>query len=625
VESLIVAIRVERRWPLWAALAVALGWLLAAVTALAAAQPVSLPALALALLPPLALLLLVIALLPAARAPVPLDTAAAQLADTLDQVGTLAAKLAAVDGSLAACVARTAELATATAATLPGLGGSGAAINAAAADIAASGAATLSVIDSFGASLPALAETLVAIETTLQRATAGSADQLQHVAATLSDIQARQNSTTAQAEASIAAMTALLARIDEASQASTSAIAKRAYALDAAVDGVLARSSAVVEQMRVAVEARLQGLADGVDAAHRQLMIQRDDGAADFAARLDTLLATSGLLSDRLANHAGATDHIQDRLAAAGDAGAALTAHLSLLETRASDLLSPLAAAEAALTSLDADIAVVFARAATVGDAVQQGADAAGAAARDLADNEAAITASATLMIDRLHTARAVLADMAAETSATHAEVARIEPVATKAAAVLDTVLSGAVTALLTQMDTAMTALNAESAAMAARFSDQLQGLTDRVDAGTARIEAIDAGFVARERDAIGARAARVIERLHEASIDVARLLDIRLGESDWAAHRSGDRSVYARAIVPQLGDETDRNMARLFAHDPEFRNEANFFCDNFEGMITRLANGRDGHAIATTMLTSDIGKIYLALATASNRIAPSG
>ena len=625
MESLIVAIRVERRWPLWAALVVALGWLLAAVAALAAAQSVSLPALALALLPPLALLLLVTALLPAARAAVPLDTADLQLADTLEQVSTLAASLAAVNGSLAACVAQTAVLATATASTLPGLGGSGAMISATAADIAASGAATQSVVAGFGASLPALAETLAAIETTLQRATAGSADQLQHVAAALSDVEARQHSATAQAEASIAAMMALVARIDEASQASTSAIAKRAYALDSAVDGVLARSSAVVEQISVAVEARLQGLADGVDAAHRQLMIQRDDGAVDFAARLDALLATSGLLSDRLANHAGAADHIQDRLAAAGDAGEALTDRLSRLDTRATDLSSPLGEADAALARLAADIDVVFARAETVGEAVQRGADAASAATRHLADNEAAITASATLMIDRLHTARAVLTDMTADTSAAHAEVARIEPVATKAAAVLATVLSSAVTALLTQMDTAMASLNAESAGMAARLSDQLQGVTDRVDAGTARLEAIDARFAVRERDAIGARAARVIERLHEASIDVARLLEIRLGESDWAAHRAGDRSVFARAIVPQLGDETDRKMARLYAHDPAFRNEAGFFCDNFEGMIIRLANGRDGHAIATSMLTSDIGKIYLALAAASNRNAPSG
>jgi hypothetical protein len=152
-----------------------------------------------------------------------------------------------------------------------------------------------------------------------------------------------------------------------------------------------------------------------------------------------------------------------------------------------------------------------------------------------------------------------------------------------------------------------------------------MTALTERVEAGAARIDAIDARFVTRERDAIGARAARVIARLHESSVDVARLLGIRLGDSDWAAHRAGDRSVFARAVVPQLGDETDRKMARLFAHDPDFRNEAGFFCDSFEGLIARLANGRDGDAIATTMLTSDIGKIYIALAAASNRNAPPG
>ena len=648
MESLIVSIRVERRWPLWAALVVAAGWLIAAIVAAPPFSAASLPALAQGLLPPLALLLLLVALLPAARAPLPLADTENRLASAIDQVTALAARLTEVDASLAASAVHTSELAAATAATLPGLGGSAVAVSGLAATIAASGVATQSVITSFGTSLPALADTVARIETTLQRATSDSVGQMQQVAGVIDDLDTRQHNAAAQAQANIDAMTALLARIDEASQASTSAIAKRAYALDAAVDGVLARTTAAVDDMRAAVEAQMQGLADGIDVAHRQLMVQRDDGAAAFAARLETVLDTSARLAAHLAGHAGAANLMQQGLGAAGDAGDRLVDRIAAVQTRILGLLSPLASteaavaalasqvgyadtaagqqlagAEAAVASLAGDINAMLAQVATLGDAVRQGSDTAGVAAHDLAETQATITTSTASLIDGFHAAQATLADMSAKTDAAHVEMARIEPAARAAADAVETALSGTITALIDRLDTGLTAISSGSEAMTSRLSEQLHALTDRVEAGTARIDAIDARFVLRERDAIGARAARVIERLQEASVDMARLLGIRLGDSDWTAHRAGDRNVFVRAIVPQLGAETDRKMARLFEFDPEFRNEANFFCDSFEGVIARLANGRDGEAIATTMLTSDIGKIYLALATVSNRHAP--
>ena len=447
-----MSIRVERRWPLWAVLAVALAWLAAALAGATPPTLATLPALALALLPPLALLLLVTALLPPGRDPLPLVEAETRLENAVATATILAARLGEIDAHLASSTAHVEGLATATAATLPGLGGSAEAISAVAADVARSGADAGAVIDTLAASLPALVATVDTLAMTMARSAADGAAQVASLTAALADAEVRQQAASSAAHADIAAMTAQLGQIDAASQASTSVIAKRAYALDAAVDGVLARSSAALESLR-----------------------------ADFAGELDAL--------------AGRFAETRDALAGVGN---------------------DVGAIEAALAGL-----------ANGGEAVS------------------------------------------------------------------------------------------------ARLATQVAALAERIEAGAARIDAIDARFVTRERDAIGARAARVIERLHEASVDVAHLLGIRLGDSDWVAHRAGDRSVFARAVVPQLGAETDRKMARLFAYDPDFRNEAGFFCDSFDGLIARLASGRDGEAIATTMLTSDIGKIYLALAAASNRNAP--
>jgi hypothetical protein len=64
--------------------------------------------------------------------------------------------------------------------------------------------------------------------------------------------------------------------------------------------------------------------------------------------------------------------------------------------------------------------------------------------------------------------------------------------------------------------------------------------------------------------------------------------------------------------------------MASLYQHDPDFRAEAAQYVGLFEDLIQRLLGDRDGEALAATMLSSDVGKIYVAIAEATERLPPS-
>jgi hypothetical protein len=148
--------------------------------------------------------------------------------------------------------------------------------------------------------------------------------------------------------------------------------------------------------------------------------------------------------------------------------------------------------------------------------------------------------------------------------------------------------------------------------------------LAATVDTVEKRIGDVETRFTVRARDTLAARSTRLINQLNAASVDVAGLLAISVDNADWNTCLGGDRGIFARAVANRIDRETGREMARLFQHDTEFQAEAVRFCDIFEDLITRLLGDGDGATLASMMLSSDLGKIYVATADAAKRLPPA-
>ena len=61
--------------------------------------------------------------------------------------------------------------------------------------------------------------------------------------------------------------------------------------------------------------------------------------------------------------------------------------------------------------------------------------------------------------------------------------------------------------------------------------------------------------------------------------------------------------------------------MAAVYEGDGEFRETVNRYIADFEAMLREVLSTRDGNAIAVTLLSSDVGKLYVALAQAIDRL----
>ncbi|MBA4162850.1 MAG: hypothetical protein C0515_12385, partial [Novosphingobium sp.] len=63
------------------------------------------------------------------------------------------------------------------------------------------------------------------------------------------------------------------------------------------------------------------------------------------------------------------------------------------------------------------------------------------------------------------------------------------------------------------------------------------------------------------------------------------------------------------------------RAVAQLYESDREFRDHVSRYIHDFEAMLRQLLSTRDGHALGVTLLSSDMGKLYVALAQAIERL----
>jgi hypothetical protein len=110
-------------------------------------------------------------------------------------------------------------------------------------------------------------------------------------------------------------------------------------------------------------------------------------------------------------------------------------------------------------------------------------------------------------------------------------------------------------------------------------------------------------------------------ESLNSTAIDVAKILSNDVTDTAWAAYLKGDRGVFTRRAVRLLDAGEARAIASHYSEDSEFREHVNRYIHDFESMMRVLLSTRDGNAIGVTLLSSDVGKLYVALAQAIERL----
>ena len=116
-------------------------------------------------------------------------------------------------------------------------------------------------------------------------------------------------------------------------------------------------------------------------------------------------------------------------------------------------------------------------------------------------------------------------------------------------------------------------------------------------------------------------RAALITDSLNSAAIDIGSALSADIADTAWEAYLKGDRGIFTRRVVRLIDNGTSRDIAELYQKDDGFKANVSRYLHDFEAMLRVMLSTRDGHALSITMLGSDLGKLYVALAQAVQRL----
>lgn len=116
-------------------------------------------------------------------------------------------------------------------------------------------------------------------------------------------------------------------------------------------------------------------------------------------------------------------------------------------------------------------------------------------------------------------------------------------------------------------------------------------------------------------------RMAIITDTLQSNAVDITRALDSEVADTAWASYLRGDRGIFTRRAVRLMDTGDARQVLNLYENDGAFQAQVNRYIHDFEAMLRHVLSTRDGHAISVTLLSSDMGKLYVALAQAIERL----
>ena len=200
-----------------------------------------------------------------------------------------------------------------------------------------------------------------------------------------------------------------------------------------------------------------------------------------------------------------------------------------------------------------------------------------------------------------------------------------VESVASKlgkdAAEVLDTTLLAASHQSITELESAAAKASGASRDAAIQLRDQLAKVSELASNLETRVsrareqaeESVDNDFARRM--------ALITESLNSNAIDISKAMSSDVTDTAWASYLRGDRGIFTRRAVSLLDSTEARDIAEIYDDDPDFRENVSRYIHDFEGMLRTMLSTRDGNALGVTLLSSDMGKLYVALAQAIERL----
>jgi len=185
----------------------------------------------------------------------------------------------------------------------------------------------------------------------------------------------------------------------------------------------------------------------------------------------------------------------------------------------------------------------------------------------------------------------------------------------------LNRIIDDKIASIAPKLEQAVSSAVATTQSTAAHLTDQLTAIEDMTIKLEQRILFAKEKAEQSSDENFTRRVAQLTESLNSISIDVGKILSNDVTDTEWAAYLRGDRGIFTRRAVRLLDRREVHEILTQYSGNDEFREHVNRYIHDFEAMLRGVLATRDGSAVSVTLLSSDVGKLYVALAQAIERL----
>ncbi|MFZ5726391.1 MAG: hypothetical protein ACOY4C_08250 [Pseudomonadota bacterium] len=486
--------------------------------------------------------------------------------------------------------------------------------------------------------LAASAEVVGAHDAALARVTEGAASVRSAMTDTLAALSAQSEESWRRfregVDAAAAQMDARLAAARDAGDAMGAQLSAHADASDALAARIAAHVAEVgkqLETLNVNVDASTGVVGRAIDDTRAQLAAFQEQvqSGNHASAQLVTHAESLLLALDAVTRELDETlPHALDRIAGHGKTTQSALAEIRpLLESSelvAQSTVSHVHAVQATLRSNGEQMAGQAEAQQAMADRLKTSLAEAEAALAKLRDGaEAFSEEGGARMIATLAEVRATADSAANEARLTLERLvdgAR-ETMKATASEAIDAAFQTEIMAQLAAIEDASARAVAAANGAAERLMRQMTAIMDTSASVEQRVSEAEQAIAASDRDSLAKQVGVLTEALKSTAIDVTKILSSEVSDAAWDAYLKGDRGVFARRAVKLVENSEVKEILRLYQNDDGFHAAVNQFIHDFEAMLRLLIGARDGSAISVTLLSSDIGKLYVALAQSIDRL----
>ena len=448
------------------------------------------------------------------------------------------------------------------------------------------------------------------------------------------DLQERQTRMAEQERHAVARVSGMLSELDdsiaerfERHRHQVEEVAERARSVTGQLEQFDARLRSIVTQSGDAQERLLNALgslSENLTATRASLAVTDGDVeklTGDSLHLLELLQSSAkqaystlpeaiAVSQDRISRLEGGIASLLEQVDRANASGETLAGSLDGSTERLETMLERITQAQTDIAERGTRHAETFAALATTLEEIDAGIESSGGKAR-----EELGTAIATL--------RGTLAEAIAtiETEAPSRIGSVADRLAEETGAAIEKSMRAKVAEISGQLEQAVSYASGVSSEAATQLRDEITKIGELVESLEARLD--DARDRAEERvdNDFARRVALITESLNSNSIDIARALSTDVTDTAWAAYLRGDRGIFTRRAVSLVDSSEARAIQQVYERDDAFREHVSRYIHDFEAMLRQVLSTRDGDALGVTLLSSDMGKLYVALAQGIERL----